>query len=465
MNTIFPSCDNIESGLAFLSYGALPCCTGRGSVHDNGSGVLHPTIVDPDTVSFDLIQQNRQRIRNRHKSGDIIPFCKECVYLKNDQWDDVPCQITNLFIANDSKCNLCCLYCFQTEKDHQTDPSYDILPILRKMLDKQLLAPSAFVNLVGGECTLNKHFVAYVKLLTDYSSLLDIQLTTNATVLPELLVDILDSHGACFTIVSSLDSATAATYKLIKGRDLFDKAVVNLRTYGRLVKNLVLKMILLKENAVEVVEFLELAQNIGASQVVCDFEITNDVYKLPDVVIMAYLQFLWEGYSHGMNVTTFGSAGWGYYDITQPQLAPFEDCFWGEKIRNLDSAFDTEISISMHGGNPIAKGGEALILNVGSARQGIWRDVDKLEGKFLLRDDIEATRRMVVLQNDESNVHFTHNLSLGEDLYIQVLRSEWSGIMQVSAFGITERVDLYSRKPRHIDMIRFSFSPDRRECK
>src|SRR5690349_4701883 len=76
------SCRHIERGLVFYPGALHACC-------NNPATGMTPAFADfgsgPDMI--DKIRAGRDRIRARHKAGDVVTECQGCPRLQNVDWE------------------------------------------------------------------------------------------------------------------------------------------------------------------------------------------------------------------------------------------------------------------------------------------------------------------------------------------------------------------------------------------
>jgi hypothetical protein len=290
---------------------------------------------------------------------------------------------------------------------------------------------------------LAKEFVDYVKLLLGYSSGINIQLATNATYIPKGFLEVCANYSKQISLLISLDCGTRETYEKIKQRDLFEQVIQNLTIYSEYIRQIFLKYILLEENLNDIDAFLSIAQKLHIIKIINDFDFSSDVYQLTDLIAEAHAYFLWESYKRNINVGY--ATAWDYFDIIGNQLIKSRNKIFDEKIGYLDR-ISKQICLSIIGSNEKSLGAEVQILNVGTEYQPIWNNQNELTGQFILRDDINATRKMVVIPQIGCTLRFYHRTMQSKTLSILLMRSKWSGILEVKIDDDISQIDLYSEE-------------------
>lgn len=168
-------------------------------------------------------------------------------------------------------CNLECVMCGShlsgVTKQRQSMP-----PDLLETVERQILEEAIDLSLtVAGEPFMTPRFGRFVELAERQD--LWLQLNSNATLLKEgaLLRRVLRQSAA---LRFSVDGATRETYAAIRGADAFDKVCNNIRMAARLREELpagdrprlALCMVLMRDNAHELVDMVDLACSLGVDQ-------------------------------------------------------------------------------------------------------------------------------------------------------------------------------------------------------
>jgi len=298
----YPSCNWLEGGLAFRwrSLNAcLVCHRNRGfpTLRDYNGGPL-----DLD----DIMAARAQIIRENQTTGH--EHCRGCPQLVTKKWPTPRYAFTNLAFAHFAHCNIECNYCYLQWQDPAVFEAgyqpYQVLPIVKDLIDRGLLSPKTLVDWGGGEPTIYKEFDDVLRVLTDHGAVTFVH--TNGTRVPKPFREGLTTKR--FHLVCSVDAGLPETWKLIKKRDLLEKVWENLEEYVRIGCRVILKYIMKDENCSgpELLAFVTRAVALGARELVLDIDYTHSPVS---PAVIAGLRFLnREATLRGMHVR-FGSTG------------------------------------------------------------------------------------------------------------------------------------------------------------
>ncbi len=222
----YTSCDLIEHGLDFFTDSINFCCrippTDKGykKILENYNGELI------DWKNFFDIKRN---YRNQMKKGNIIPECKNCIYLQKKEWDNDD-YISFINFNNWTICNEHCIYCWLNDKDKPHQIQYNVFPAIKDMAKKGYLKKGGHITIAGGEPCVAPEFNDLLALFLEYD-LNPIRVLTNASVYSEVLKNGIAS-GNVNTVIS-VDSGTRETFIKVKRFDFYDKVWENIKRYAQ----------------------------------------------------------------------------------------------------------------------------------------------------------------------------------------------------------------------------------------
>jgi MoaA/NifB/PqqE/SkfB family radical SAM enzyme len=139
-------------------------------------------------------------------------------------------------------------------------------------LFEQIRPVAEHITLIGGETFMYPWFEEVLQLLSGHP--VAVTIVTNATMLtPKIAPRLLALHE--LELKCSIDAATRGTYHRIRGRDVFDRVMRNLRTFSEMARGerhvrRILVYVVMRENLHEVLPFIDIARSLDVYRV--DFQ-------------------------------------------------------------------------------------------------------------------------------------------------------------------------------------------------
>ena len=302
----YPSCAWIEGGIAFNRRSLNACLI----VHHNGRGFPHLLDYNGGPIDVNAIRAGRARIIRENQGGGH-EACRGCQHLETRLWPGPRFTISVMGIAQFSRCNIQCNYCYLQTQDPSLfaagfDP-YKVMPALEALARDGHLDPHLIADWGGGEPTIYPEFDAALEFLTRRGATTWVH--TNGTRLPRPIANGLPTKRV--HILCSVDAGTRETWEAIKGRDLLETVWRNLERYIRSGCRVQLKYIMKEENCSpgELHKFVRRAIGAGARELVLDIDYD---YPNPSRRVLRGLRMLKDlATLRGMHVV-FGSTG-AYY--------------------------------------------------------------------------------------------------------------------------------------------------------
>jgi MoaA/NifB/PqqE/SkfB family radical SAM enzyme len=162
-------------------------------------------------------------------------------------------------------CNEKCIMCVPDGKHSRAQIS---LEDFTAFFD-QIKPVAEHLTLIGGETFMYPWFNQVLDMLAQHP--IKVTIITNGTMLTEKVAPrLIALHG--LELKFSVDAATRDTYYRIRGRDVFDKVVANVRRFSDMTldkPNIVriLVFIVMRENLNEVLPFVDLARSLDVNRV------------------------------------------------------------------------------------------------------------------------------------------------------------------------------------------------------
>ena len=266
------SCDLIEHGLDFAQDSINFCC--RTTTENGGFKKLidnyHGELLDLDAF-FKL----KREYRNKMKSGEGIPECKNCIYLEEKDYDDED-YISCINFNHGLYCNSKCVYCSLTHGGRTAYGEYDVYPVIKQLSDEGYLRQGGQITVAGGEPTIYKNFDKLIKLFID-KKLSPVRILTNGIKYSEIIAEGLQKD--IVNIMISVDSGSSEMFQWIKGIDAFDTVWENISKYLKAQKyqdHVKTKYIIIPEindSKKEIKKYIEKSKSVGIDCVAFDIEL------------------------------------------------------------------------------------------------------------------------------------------------------------------------------------------------
>ena len=221
----YVSCDLIEHGLDFFTNSINFCC--RIPPTENG----YKKIIDDyngELIDWKKFFAIKRKYRNDMKKGNIVPECRNCIYLQEKEWDNED-YISFINFNNWTICNEHCVYCWLNDEDKPHQVQYNVYPVVKDMADKGFLRKGGHITIAGGEPCVAPEFDELMQLFID-NDLFGIRVLTNATKYSEIVEKGI-KLGKVYIVVS-VDSGTRETFLKVKRRDFYDRVWENIKKYA-----------------------------------------------------------------------------------------------------------------------------------------------------------------------------------------------------------------------------------------
>lgn len=159
----------------------------------------------------------------------------------------------NLTIDINGTCNIACEFCYQ-DLDGNELSKEDVLEIVRSKPDFDI------VEIGGGEPLLHRELADIIRNIVSDGK--KVHVSTNATFIPQSLLDLEESVRSNVIMQVSLHACSAERYKAVTGKDFFDSVISNARILKSLYTT-VLNAVIYQKNFDQVREILKIGCGLG----------------------------------------------------------------------------------------------------------------------------------------------------------------------------------------------------------
>lgn len=235
----YKSCIYVNHCLGFNDSRVVYCTLGN-----TAKNKQYPVLIDNyngEPIDWEKLLDKIDADKQSHRNGVIIDSCKDCLMLEDKDWDEEtePRKFKYILFSNWYACNSACRYCWKDEKDFliedvdanskiNPNDTYDIIPIVRDLIDKNLLTDDATVDFAGGEPTMYYKFDEALKMFID-AKIKHIIINTNAIIYSDAITKAIAKGVA--EVVVSIDAGTKEVHQKVKRVASFDRVLENFAKY------------------------------------------------------------------------------------------------------------------------------------------------------------------------------------------------------------------------------------------
>ncbi len=253
-------CYSLENNINFENVRITPCCPPADYIRPSVPYMGGP-------LPLEAIVQMRGKTREEIRQG--ISPCLQCPFLTKGKRRINGILFETITLNHFGHCNARCSYCsaWYPSNYEKYKPNYEIFEALEWLFINNLINPTGSpIIWGGGEPTILPEFEKVMGLLSKYNK--PSLVNTNAIIYSENLVNALSRNLT--TIQISLDAGDKETYKKMKGLDLFDQVVDNIKKYSKVGnKRITLKYIVndVTNSKESILKFLKIAGDLNISNI------------------------------------------------------------------------------------------------------------------------------------------------------------------------------------------------------
>jgi len=222
---------NTWGGIQILDNGLHSCCNFKAATF------YREKDLDYSKISIEELMQKRTELAEAIAQNKACIGCEELIEKEEDEISVK--DISYLSIGMFSTCNLRCKYCYFTHEQLGKKLSPErahLLPFVKKLAEAGFLKEDITMGVAGGEPTLVADIVETCKFLEENYSSPSVILLSNSSI--ESKTGIIAQNFKNFKklkryLYTSIDAGTRKTYKLVRGRDLFESVEKNLIRYAK----------------------------------------------------------------------------------------------------------------------------------------------------------------------------------------------------------------------------------------
>ena len=278
----YRSCHSVEGELFFNHLNKISYCSMV--TPDGGQPLLYKNY-NGELIDWDDFFNKRDEHIQLMKQGGSLDACKNCTWIREDNWNNSKKRFNYILLNTWVKCNLQCIYCKNHNNNYilENTKEYDLLPVLKDMIDKKLIDSETKIDFAGGESTLDKHFDEILNLFID-AKVSNININSNCTIFSNSILNGL--KNGYITLISSIDAGDRNIFKKIKQNDLWNQVWSNIKKY---------QSVLNKENlsALKLKFIIVPSVNDSKSQIL-KFLLKSKQYKIKNTILNVDMHWICE---------------------------------------------------------------------------------------------------------------------------------------------------------------------------
>ncbi len=222
----YTSCHSIEQGLVFNGVNLLTFCSLARPPEDGGGEPVYRSDYNGEKIDWEDFFEYRNHLRKIIKENGSIPECKDCMFLREQNWGGEK-KLSYILLTNWIECNSDCIYC--PMPDPKRNKKYNIVPIIKDIIKNNIMSEDGTIEYAGGEPTMYKYFDESLNLLIN-NNFKRIVINTNAIKFsPKILKGI---KNGLIEMVVSMDAGTQEIHEKVKRVKSFQKIWDNLSKYA-----------------------------------------------------------------------------------------------------------------------------------------------------------------------------------------------------------------------------------------
>lgn len=183
-----------------------------------------------EQIDWDHFFSIKNEYREKLKNGECPKECIKCTSFEEKEWSDEN-YIDYILFTPWVDCNSNCIYCnAMPEKQIIMDNTkkYDVVKLIKDMIDKNILIKKSILDFAGGEPTMYEDFEELLNLLIDNEYKVMV-VHTNAIIYNKAIEN--GIRKDVVNVIVSVDAGTEEMHSKIKGVDSYDTVWGNLKKY------------------------------------------------------------------------------------------------------------------------------------------------------------------------------------------------------------------------------------------
>lgn len=335
-------CDNLHTSICFNDSSiGITYCTLTNASNGLGWPKLSDDVFDGKVINWDKFFQNRSNEIAKMQKDEQRKECTNCQRIIETNFVDDK-KIHYILLSQWQVCNSNCIYCLghvpPLEKDNPeysdlytkyVEP-YDIMTILKDMINKDILVEDAEIDFAGGEPTLYPNFDDIVNFLLD-NNRKNIIIHTNNIQYSEAIAKGIKQNA--ISLMISIDAGTKQCHEKVKRVQSYDKVWENFAKYSSVKtedysRKLCTKYVIvpkINDTEEEIMEFIRQSHKHGATHIAINVynQLLNNMDYEENLLVHLYNlseMFIKEAKKLGLKPMTFPNIEYAYKKLNHPVI-------------------------------------------------------------------------------------------------------------------------------------------------
>ncbi len=277
-------CNNLNTSVCF-NYDeiGITYCTLTNATNGLGWPKIPDDVFDGEKIDWDKFFDRRAEEIEAIKNGTQRKECQNCQQISEEDFVDDR-KIHYILLSPWQICQSNCIYCLgharpksKFDKDYKEyfkkfEEPYDMLQIIKDMVDKKLFADDIEIDFAGGEPTLYPKFDDIIHYFLD-NNIKNIIIHTNNIEYSKAIEKGIKANA--ISLMISIDAGTKKCHEKVKGVKSFDKVWHNFQKYSHVKPKdysmrLCTKYVIVpgvNDSKEELFEFIKQSKKHGATQI------------------------------------------------------------------------------------------------------------------------------------------------------------------------------------------------------
>lgn len=235
-------CENLNTSICFNADSiGITYCTLTNATNGLGWPKLSNEVFDGKTINWDKFFEEREKEIQNIKNNTPRKECENCQQIKELEYTDNR-KISYILLSPWQICNSNCIYClghedildkkspnYDYEYKKLVEP-YDVIAILKDMIEKDILDKNAEIDFAGGEPTLYPRFDELIDFLLE-NNFNNIIIHTNNIQYSKSIEKGIKKNA--INLMISIDAGTKKCHEQVKRVKSFDKVWHNFKKYTK----------------------------------------------------------------------------------------------------------------------------------------------------------------------------------------------------------------------------------------